>query len=137
MPTDASKPAAKSSFFFGKVFFEAETALYLALSLADLLMTNYLLQQNIENLQFVESNPIARWVINHWGIRGMIYFKFAMVAFVIVVTQVIARRRPLTARLVLFFAIVIMIYVVVYSVRLYHSHATGAVASLGWLDLVN
>jgi hypothetical protein len=118
------KPFRPFAFFFGKFFFEAETTLYIALSVADLIMTNFLLQQE-GNVEFVEANPVAREIINSWGPRGMVYFKLGMVGFVCLVTQIIAHYRPLTARLVLFFAIAMMLYVVVYSVRLYVSHAAA------------
>ena len=94
--------------------------LYIVLSVADLLMTYFLLRQGGG---FVEANPVARHFLNHWGIRGMVYFKFGMVALVCIVTQVIARYRPFTARLLLFFAIAVMVYVIVYSVRLYSAHS--------------
>jgi hypothetical protein len=120
-PVSVAK-SRKASFFFGNFFFEAETALYVVLSIADLLITNHLLQHRAEGFQFVESNPVAREIIHHWGPRGMVYFKFGMVAVVVLITQIIARHRPFTARLVLFFAILMMIYVVVYSVRLFVAH---------------
>jgi hypothetical protein len=109
---------------FGKFFFEAETMLYIALSVADLFMTHFLLQQE-GNIEFVEANPVAREVINSWGPRGMVYFKLGMVGFVCLITQIIAHHRPLTARLVLFFAIAMILYVVVYSVRLYVANAAA------------
>lgn len=123
MNRNPSLKTPKRSFFFGEFFFEAETTLYVLLSIADLLITNFLLQQGGGGFEFVEANPVAREIINHWGPRGMVYFKFGMVAFVVLITQIIARHRPFTARLVLFFAIVMMLYVVVYSVRLYTAHA--------------
>jgi hypothetical protein len=123
MKHDPSAKTRKRSFLFGEFFFEAETMLYLLLSIADLLMTNFQLRQQGGGFEFVEANPVARAVINHWGPRGMVYFKFGMVAFIVVLTQIIARYRPFTARLVLFFAIVMMLYVVIYSVRLYAAHA--------------
>jgi len=123
MKHDSPAPTRRDSIIFGIVFFEVETALYILLSIADLLITHFLLRQQIENLQFVEANPVAREIINHWGPKGMVYFKFGMVAFICVLTQIIARYRPFTARLVLFFAIVMMLYVVIYSVRLYAAHA--------------
>src|SRR5262245_53085911 len=108
----ARSPSMKSpprfrpfALFFGTFFFEAETTLYILLSLADLLITHFLLQQEGEHFQFVEANPVAREIIDSWGPRGMVYFKLGMVGFVCLITQIIAHYRPLTARLVLFFAI--------------------------------
>lgn len=123
MAHDPSAMKRKPSLLFGEFFFEAETMLYVLLSIADLLITHYLLQQRGDGFEFVEANPLAREIIHHWGPRGMVYFKFGMVAFVVLITQIIARYRPFTARLVLFFAIMMMLYVVVYSVRLYAAHA--------------
>jgi hypothetical protein len=118
-----SRRSRPPSLLAGPFFFEGETLLFIVLSVADLLMTYFLLRQAGDHLQFVEANPVARHFLNHWGVRGMVYFKFGMVALVCIVTQVIARYRPFTARLLLFFAIVVMIYVLVYSVRLYSVHA--------------
>jgi uncharacterized membrane protein len=126
MPRDSSNPPRRSSLLFGTFHHESETLIYVLLSAVDLLATYFLLRQNIQNLEFVESNPVARFFLDRWGIKGMIYFKFAMVALVCVVTQVIARRRPRTARLLLWFAIAVMFYVLIYSVRLYQAHAPAA-----------
>lgn len=125
MSRQSSQKSSPSSLLFGQFFFEAETLVYVLLSIADLVMTHFLLQQSIPGLQFVESNPVARFFLDHWGPKGMVYFKFSMVAVVCIVTQVIARYRPTTARLVLLFAIVMMLYVVVFSVRLYLAHREG------------
>lgn len=129
MPHDPSARFQRSSLLFGKFHHEPETLLYVVLSAADLLITYFLLHQDHDNLRFVESNPVARFFLDRWGISGMIYFKFSMVAFVCLVTQIIARWRPVTARLVLWFAIVVMIYVVVYSARLYRTHAPRPTAT--------
>lgn len=115
----------KGSLLFGTIHHQTETLLYVLLSAVDLLITWFLLRQSHEGFQFIESNPVARYVLNHWGIQGMVYFKFGMVAVVCVVTQTIARWKPRTARLVLWFAIVVMLYVVVYSVRLYRANVPG------------
>jgi hypothetical protein len=123
MPREPAGKSRRTSLFFGEFFFEAETVLYLLLSIADLLITYFLLRQQGRGVEFVEANPVAREIIHHWGPRGMVYFKFGMVAFIVLITQIIARYRPFTARLVLFFAIAMMVYVVVYSVRLYAAHA--------------
>jgi magnesium-transporting ATPase (P-type) len=120
-------PPRRASFLLGRYYFESETLIYVLLSAVDLFFTYFLLQQRGGNLQFIESNPVARHFLDHWGFKGMIYFKFGMVAVVCIVTQIIARWRPATARLVLWFAIVVMLYVVIYSVRLYRANAPGLV----------
>ncbi len=46
---------------------------------------------------FYESNPVARYFLNHWGVKGLIYFKMAVVAFVCVIAQIVATRREASA----------------------------------------
>lgn len=114
---------ANKSLLTGQFYFERETVIFVLLSAADLFMTHFLLQQDLGNHRFVESNPMARYFLDHWGSKGMIYFKFGMIGVICVLTQIIARWRPRTARWLLFFAIVAVTYVLIYSVRLYQSHA--------------
>ncbi len=40
----------------------------------------------------VETNAIANWVFQNWGIPGMVVFKFTLVVVVIVVCQIIGGR---------------------------------------------
>ncbi len=65
--------------------------------------------------EFQESNPAANWLLAQYGFRGMVYFKFALVAFVTVIAQIIARTNPKTARALLIAGIAIVGMVVVYS----------------------
>ncbi|HMO36679.1 MAG TPA: DUF5658 family protein, partial [Gemmatales bacterium] len=53
-------------------------------SIGDLGMTYFLLSYDS---QFYESNPIANWFFEHWNIAGMTFFKFAVVAFVIIIAE--------------------------------------------------
>ncbi len=80
-------------------------------------MTYVLLRQHDRG--YYESNPFARYFLHHWGIRGMIYYKFALVAFVAVIAQYIAQTHIRVARSLLLLAIAIVSYVVVYSYYLY------------------
>ncbi|HID22856.1 MAG TPA: hypothetical protein EYP14_10720, partial [Planctomycetaceae bacterium] len=80
---------------------ERETALFIFVSALDVFMTYVLLRHSAEGRTvhiFTESNAIARYFLNHWGIKGMVIFKFAMVAVITVLTQLIAMRRLETAR---------------------------------------
>lgn len=94
---------------------ETETVWFLFVSALDVFMT-YLL---IRHPNYTEANPIAAFFINHWGIKGMVYFKFFMVAFVCVITQIIAHTREDIARRILQFATVVVGAVVFYSLMLY------------------
>jgi hypothetical protein len=120
-PEKSSSRRKKSSFFRGHLPFEHETALFLLVSVFDVLMTYLMLRSG----RFYEANPVARFFINHWGPQGMVYFKFSVVAFICVLTQIIATRKPLLAERVLQFATVIVSCVVVYSLVLFVRHTGG------------
>lgn len=93
---------------------ETETTRYILVSALDVFMTYILLSRD----GFAESNPVARFFLYGWGPRGMVYFKFGVVAFVCVLTQVIARVRLETARWLLNLATVVTAGVVIYSLTL-------------------
>ena len=91
---------------------ENETAWYVLLNLCDILATWALLRRNAG---FIESNPIARWFYHGWGITGMVYFKLGMVAFVVVIAQIVARKNEPLARTLLIFGCVAVGFVFLYS----------------------
>jgi len=70
-------------------------------------------------LTFVETNRIAGYFLNHWGLKGLFAFKLALVAFVCVVGLTIALRHEERARSVLNFGTLVVTGVVLYSVWLY------------------
>lgn len=94
---------------------EHELTCFVAVSLLDVAMTWKLLSEG----GFAEANPVARYFLHHWGPHGMAYFKASMVLVVAVVTQIIARKQPETARRVLNLATLIVTLVVLYSVTLW------------------
>lgn len=69
-----------------------------------------------------EVNPVARLVIDMWGLNGAIAFKFALMLFVIVSCEVIARVRPLTARLLIWFGVLVSAFPPVWSIGLLILH---------------
>lgn len=103
---------------------EQETAWFLLASLLDYFMTYLVLfhshsQQGILRYALIESNPVARYFINGWGIvKGMLCFKLMVVLTVCIATQLIAHKRPRTARWVLNFGTAVTSCVVVYSLSL-------------------
>ncbi len=115
----------------GTAAVQQESLLFVLVSAMDVFMTYILLSQS-GSVMFVESNPVARYFIAGWGPKGMIYFKFAMVAFVCVLAQIIARRKPRVARWLLLGATGVVSLVVVYSLRLLlmHGHMAGFEESL-------
>jgi len=92
-----------------------ETLLFILVSVLDIAMTWRLVQIDY---RVREGNPLANYVWMHWGIRGVVYFKMAMVAFIVLVCQVIATRRPELARWVLRLAIAVAAFVVIYGLAL-------------------
>jgi hypothetical protein len=103
---------------------EGETALFILASTLDAMMTRYLLWNSNHDTGsfFVEANPIPRYFLEGWGLNGLTYFKFALVALVSVICQIIARRRIDVARRVLNLASIIVLGVVIYSVVLMARH---------------
>ena len=100
---------------------ELETFLFLFASVMDIFMTHTLL--NHEAVVFVESNPIARAVLDAWGFVGMVCFKLIFSMIVVVNAQVIARRKLLTARRLYHGSTAMVGCVVMYSVYLMIAHS--------------
>jgi hypothetical protein len=102
---------------------EGETAVFILASTLDAMLTRYLLSiGNSSDTWFVESNPIPRYFFESWGLDGLTYFKFALVALVTVICQIIARSKIDVARRVLNLASILVIGVDIYSVVLMTQH---------------
>src|SRR5262245_39400187 len=97
--------------FPGSLF--AGRGLFVALGLADLLATSYLL--GAAPGQFYESNPVARWWLDRWGWAGLASFKAATVLLALAAVGAVARRRRRVAGCILGFACGVTALVVVYS----------------------
>ncbi|HJN80074.1 MAG: DUF5658 family protein [Phycisphaerales bacterium] len=63
----------------------------------------------------IEMNPIAKMVIDAFGVPGMAVFKFSVVSFVIIVCEVVGRTRRMTAQKLAVFAVLITGFPVVWS----------------------
>ena len=96
------------------VRFLYETTLFIVVSVLDILMTHRLIRTG----RFHESNPVAKFFYDHWDMRGMEGFKMPMVAFVVVLTQLLAHRHLQRAAWVLRLAICVVSVVVLYSLLL-------------------
>lgn len=102
---------------------ETETSWFVLVSALDFFVTYILLRH--PEIHFVESNPVAVYFLNHWGIKGLLAFKAAVVMFVVALCQIIARHNEGLARRVLFIGTAIVSVVVVYSVYLHQTHTGG------------
>jgi len=114
-------------FFWGfrqKLPLEHETALFILVNVLDFATTYYMLMHREQgDGSFYESNPVAQYFLNHWGVRGLLLFKMAVVAFVCVVAQIVATKKASSARLLLVAGTIVVSIVVVYSLKLFLHHA--------------
>lgn len=109
-----------SSFWIRQLPLETETSFFVLANALDVVLTYLLLQHGPE---FQESNPAANWILIMFGFKGMVYFKFALVAFVTVISQIIARTNIKTARRLLNIGTAIVGMVVAYSCLLWIRHS--------------
>lgn len=115
-----------SRVFFRRLPLERETSLFLLASVLDFTMTYLLLtfrHQEGSRFRFFESNAVARYFLYSWGFRGLAYFKLAAAAVIVLICQIVARRRLELARGVLYLATAVTSGVVIYSLWLLLQHA--------------
>ena len=108
----------------GRLPLETETTVFILVNMLDFFATYWLLQHSNELgfRPFTESNPVARFFLDRWGIKGLLGFKLAIVLFVCIVAQIVALRREATGRRLLKFGTVVVFGVVVYSASIYLRH---------------
>ena len=93
---------------------EFEKTLFVVINLMDVVMTFLLLNHG----SFYESNPIADFVLQRWGIVGMTLFKLSVVGVVLAIANLVAIWRLETSRNLLRFGSLLVGSVVAYSVFL-------------------
>jgi hypothetical protein len=89
-----------------------------------------------------ELNPVARLILYSWNefigaddwvgaLWASIVFKFALVMFVIVVCEILGRRKDRSGRVLAWVAVVVSATPVLYSISLlfYHTYFTGGITS--------
>ncbi len=94
---------------------ERETCFFILVNALDVFMTYILLVTG----NFRESNQIANYFLAGWGIKGLVYFKFGLVAVVTLIAQIVARKKFNTGRNLLNFGSLVVAGVVIYSVALF------------------
>ncbi len=103
---------------------ETETTVFILVNVLDFAMTYWMLMHRELGIgNFYESNPVARFFLNHWGVKGLLIFKMAVVAFVCVIAQIVATKREASARFLLVVGTIVVLAVVVYSLKLFLVHA--------------
>jgi hypothetical protein len=104
---------------------QRESSLFLIVSVLDVLMTSLLLEDltgATGRTIFYESNPVARFFLEGWGLRGIVYFKFATVGLVEVIAHLVAMKKVAVARRLLEFGTLVVSVVVIYSMLLLVTH---------------
>jgi hypothetical protein len=104
---------------------QRESALFLIASVLDVMMTYLMLSDVPEpegRAMFYESNPVARYIFEGWGLSGIVVFKFSMVAVVEVIAQIVALRKLQMGRRLLEFGTLVVALVVLYSMYLLLTH---------------
>ena len=121
---ESNKPEEikKGRFWKRKLPLETETSLFILANAMDAMMTWFLLNFP----QFRESNGIANYILSNYGMQGMIYFKFIIVAFVAVIAQIIARKNIKVARRLLIFGSIFFFAVAIYSGYLFLAYGAAA-----------
>lgn len=105
--------------FLGQLPLQTETTTFILINCLDIFMTYALLQTTSGA---VEANPIADYFLQRWNIYGLIGFKLAIVAFVTVIAQIVAIKKPKTARCLLITGSVLVGCVVLYIIALFIKH---------------
>jgi Domain of unknown function (DUF5658) len=96
----------------------------IVLSLADLLVTYTLLRRGPA---FYESNPVAQWFFARWNIAGMALFKLGTMGFVIVIAEIVERRRQAWGRGLLLASCLATAAVAAYGLRVLLGHGDNGV----------
>jgi hypothetical protein len=104
-------------FLSGELPLQNETTWFIFANCLDVFMTYILIRSGA-----IESNPIANYFLQQYGFAVMIYYKMGVVAFVCVVTQLVAWKNLTKARWLMRVGILIVGVVVVYSALLFVRH---------------
>lgn len=75
---------------------EEESAVFILVNFADVVLTGLAFRFGAR-----EVNVAANWILDRFGLSGMVIYKFALVTFVLLVCQYIHPTHPRTARMVL------------------------------------
>jgi len=101
--------------------FQEEYVWLLFLASMDVMLTWYILEKKNGE----EVNPIARVVIEAWGLWGAIAFKFSLVLFVIIACEWVVRRSIRSAVFLVWVSLVLSVSPVLYS---------GILLAYHWLE---
>jgi len=103
-------------FWTNPVHLPIESWAFIFLNLAALVLTHAILTHR--DTWGYESNPVARYWYGSWGLGGLVFMKFMLVAIVLVICQILHKYRPKLARRLLVLCCVIVGVVVCYGLAM-------------------
>jgi len=115
-----SPPLAGSPLWRRAVLFPDVYAWFVLFSVLDLVLTWVIL-----HLEGAELNAVADWVIRRYDLVGVTIYKFALVLLVVLVCEIVGRRRPQTGLRLARWAVVLSTFPVVVAVV----HLIGALVA--------
>lgn len=80
-------------------------AWYVLFASLDIMLTSVILKIGGNEVNF-----IARYVINNWGLPGVVAFKFVTVMFVVLICEIVGRARPGVGRKLALWALLLTIF---------------------------
>ena len=115
MPSDSNEKRSPTKVVFEipEMRYQEQYVWLIFVSSLDIMLTWQILRSGGE-----EVNPVAKLVIDMWGLGGAVAFKFALMLFVIVSCEVVGRVRDKTARRLIYFAIAISAFPPIWSILL-------------------
>ena len=113
-----SEPAsARRNVLLRKLRFPTEYGLFVVVNLLDLFITMLFIRYGGG-----EANPAARWIMLSFGKTGFVVYKIVLMLVVIGLCEVVARKRIVMARLLIWFGIVAITFVAVTSAMRYYDY---------------
>lgn len=82
---------------------------FVLLNLFDLFLTGYIFRHD-----GMEANGIAVWVLDRWGLRGFVVFKFLLVLVVVLACEGITTKKPKTAKYLIVGGCLVYLGIVIY-----------------------
>ena len=111
--SESDRPAR---FWTARVQLPAGSFAFIVLNLADLVLTYMILTH--QDTWGYETNPVARYWHGLWGLPGLVFMKFNLVAIVLVICQMLHKYRPRLARRLLMLCCIIVGVVVCYGLAM-------------------
>jgi len=100
----------------------AESIAFVLLSLLDLIISRMTFRWT-GLWEGYEANPLAAYVLRYYGVKGLVVYKFALTACIVVACQIIWAKYPRLARGILLGGCLLQSYVVFRSTWRLYEHA--------------